>query len=150
MKVFEDLITAIEEMINTTTSVMAPYPVDVVGRPAPFGKNKKSQKKSYGEKRAPHTEISEELEKQKKGSQKKAMLGYKYRKVWSAKNMDLQETITEIADICEAILEGTSKATLYKGHEEGPFKDMNKDIDTFFKKADEFIQKRKEQNKKKK
>ena len=146
------------------------------------------------------------------------MLGYKYRKVWSAKNTDIQETMIEIADICEAILEGTSKATLYTGHREGdgsveykvktgsdngstvtkvranspeearklvqkmyggpdsahqvleaitdvclsiigekeektnegPFKEMNKDIDTFFKKADEFIQKRKEQNKKKK
>ena len=30
MQVYEDLIAAIEEMICTSTAVMAPYPVDVV------------------------------------------------------------------------------------------------------------------------
>ena len=104
-ELYEGLIGILQETINTTTSVMAPYPVDVIGRPAPFGKNKKSQKKSYGEKRAPHTEISEEMKKEKKGSQKKAMLGYKYRKTWNGNNSSIYEMIEEITGMCEAVLE---------------------------------------------
>lgn len=101
-ELYETLISTIEEMLCTSTAVIPPYPVDVVGRPAPFGKNKKSKKKSHGEKRAPHTEISEELEKQKKGTQKKAMLGYKYRKVWNTSN--ISEVMSEIADTCKKII----------------------------------------------
>ena len=95
---YENIITAIEEMINTSTSVMAPYPVDVVGRPAPFGK-KTSKKKARKEKRAPHTEvrIAEECEKQSKGKQKRAMLGYKYKKSWGS-------PIQQIAELCEEMI----------------------------------------------
>lgn len=96
---YENIIGAIEEMICTSTAVMAPYPVDVVGRPAPFKKGK--SKKSHGEKRAPHTKVYEELEKQSKGSQKKAMLGYKYKKSW---NNTVVEAMEGIANTCEAIL----------------------------------------------
>ena len=45
--------------INTGTSVFAPYPVDVVGRDNPF-----------------------KVKKEKRNRQKKASLGYKYRKIW--------------------------------------------------------------------
>lgn len=98
MEIYEQIIDQIEEMLNTTTSVMAPYPVDVVGRPAPFGK-KISKKKARKEKRAPHTEmkITEECEKQSKGKQKKAMLGYKYKKSWG-------NPIREISELCEEII----------------------------------------------
>ena len=46
---YNKLIGAIEEMICTSTAVMAPYPVDVVGRPAPFGKKGKKAKRSRGD-----------------------------------------------------------------------------------------------------
>jgi hypothetical protein len=104
MKVYEDLIAAIEEMICTSTAVMAPYPVDVVGRPAPFGKLK-SKKKSHGEKRAPHTEIHEEYEKQVKGNEKSAMYKYSYKKNGQLRKSPLVETIEEIANMCNNILE---------------------------------------------
>lgn len=111
---YESLISAIEEMICTSTAVMAPYPVDVIGRPSPFGKNKsKKSKKGHGEKRAPHTEIYEEYEKQSKGKQRLAMLNYKYKKLWSNEDMDIYGVMREIAELCEAIKE---KATLYVGH----------------------------------
>ena len=98
---YEYLIQAIEEMICTSTAVMAPYPVDVVGRPAPFKKGK-SKKKSHGEKRAPHTEVSlkEEYEKQSQGSQKSAMRNYKYKKTGA-----LNKLMAEVAKVCEAIIE---------------------------------------------
>ena len=99
-ELYETLISTIEEMLCTSTAVMAPYPVDVVGRPQPF-KVRKSKKKR-AEKRAPHTEIFEELEKQKKGSQKKAQLNYKYRKLWNTSN--ISEVMSEIADTCKKII----------------------------------------------
>ena len=98
MKVYEDLISYIEEMINTGTSVMAPYPVNVVGRPVSFTKIK-SAKKSTGEKRAPHTEIHEEYEKQSKGSQSPAMYKYSYKK-----NGKLRKLMEDVATVCEAII----------------------------------------------
>jgi hypothetical protein len=103
MKCYEDLISAIEEMINTTTSAMAPYPVDVVGRAAPFGKVKTS-KKSHGEKRAPHTEIHEEYEKQNNHREKSAMYKFGYKK-----NGPLGKTMNEIAETCEAIISEASE-----------------------------------------
>ena len=124
MQVYEDLIAAIEEMICTSTAVMAPYPVDVVGRPAPFGKLK-SKKKSHGEKRAPHTEIHEEYEKQKRGSEKPAMYKYSYKKAGQ-----LRKVMEDIATICEAIIEegrqeGESQAE-YKERLKGNFLDRIK------------------------
>jgi hypothetical protein len=101
MKCYEDLIAAIEEMINTGTSVMAPYPVDVVGRPSPFGKkNVKKSKGAGGEKRAPHTEIYEEYEKQSMGNSKPAMYKYSYKKAGN-----LRKVMEDIASVCEAIIE---------------------------------------------
>ena len=106
MQVYEDLISYIEEMINTGTSVMAPYPVDVVGRPAPFGKSK-SKKKSHGEKRAPHTEIHEEYEKQNNHREHSPMHKFKYKKTGkiekTRRDMSIQEMMLEIAEVCEAI-----------------------------------------------
>ena len=78
-ELYEGLIGVLQETICTGTSVMAPYPVNVVGRPVSFTKIK-SAKKSTGEKRAPHTEIHEEYEKQSKGSQSPAMYKYSYKK----------------------------------------------------------------------
>jgi hypothetical protein len=104
MQVYEDLIAAIEEMICTSTAVMAPYPVDVVGRPAPF---KKSKKKNHGEKRAPHTEIHEEYEKQNMHREHSPMHKFKYKKTGkiekTRRDMSIQEMMSEIAEVCEAI-----------------------------------------------
>lgn len=124
MKIYEDLIAAIEEMINTSMTAMAPYPVDVVGRPAPFGKLK-SKKKSHGEKRAPHTEIHEEYEKQKRGSEKSAMYKYSYKKAGQ-----LRKVMEDIATLCEAMIEegrqeGESQAE-YKERLKGNFLDRIK------------------------
>lgn len=97
---YGNLIAAIEEMICTSTAVMAPYPVDVVGRPSPFGKGRaKKEKKSHGEKRAPHTEIHEEYEKQSKGTTKPAMYKYSYKKIGK-----LGQVMEDIALLCEEIL----------------------------------------------
>ena len=97
---YESLIGTIEEMINTSMSVMAPYPIDVVGRPAPFAKGRvKKSKRGRGEKRAPHTEIYEEYEKQSKGTTKPAMYKYSYKK-----GGDLRKIAEEIMEICEEIL----------------------------------------------
>ena len=122
MQVYEDLIAAIEEMICTSTAVMAPYPVDVVGRPAPFTKSKK---KSHGEKRAPHTEIHEEYEKQNKGSQKPAMMSYKYKKLRGSKDMNLQEMMLEIAEICEAIKKLDNKVESSTSNSSSSGRDMS-------------------------
>lgn len=100
---YEDLISSIEEMICTSTAVMAPYPVDVVGRPAPFGKVKKSKKSGKGEKRAPHTEINEECAKESKGKQKPAMYKYSYKKVGKLGQIasDIVETCENIFEVCK-------------------------------------------------
>lgn len=102
---YENLIGAIEEMICTSTAVMAPYPVDVVGRPTPFSKT--SKKKSHGEKRAPHTEIYEEYEKQNMHREHSPMHKFKYKKTGKIEktrsDMSLQEMMSEIAEVCEAI-----------------------------------------------
>lgn len=113
MKVYEDLISYIEEMINTGTSVMAPYPVNVVGRPVSFTKIK-NVKKSKGEKRAPHTEveIKEEYEKQNNHREHSPMHKFKYKKVGKIekrRDMSLQEMMCEIAEVCEAIKSLDSK-----------------------------------------
>ena len=104
---YESLIAAIEEMLCPSTVVMAPYPVDVIGRPSPFGKNKvRKSKKSRGEKRAPHTRVYEELEKQSMGTESSPMHKFKYKqigKIEKRRDMSLQEMIESIAEICEEI-----------------------------------------------
>ena len=95
---YENLISSIVEMINTSTSVMAPYPVDVVGRPVSFTRITKG-KRSHGEKRAPHTGINEECEKQRNGSEKSAMYKFSYKK-----NGQLRKVINEVAELCDGII----------------------------------------------
>lgn len=75
---YKDIITRIEEMC-TSTAAMAPYPVGGVSVTTVSGK-------------------------QRKGKSKKAMLNYKYTKQWSEKNMDITETMKEIAALCEAMI----------------------------------------------
>lgn len=105
---YENLITTIEEMINTTTSVMAPYPVNVVGRPVSFVKVR-SEKKKKGEKRAPHTEIEikEEYEKQNNHREHSPMHKFNYKKIGKIekvkKNEALVEMMGEIAKVCKDI-----------------------------------------------
>lgn len=100
-ELYEGLIHVLQETICTSTAVMAPYPIDVVGRPTPFAKgNAKKGKKSHGEKRAPHTEIHEEYEKQSKGKEKPAMYKYSYKK-----GGDLRRLMEDIAEICKEIIE---------------------------------------------
>lgn len=115
---YENLINAIES-ICTSTAVMAPYPVDVIGRPTSFGKSK--EKKSHAQKRAPHTKIyEEECAKQRKGSERPAMYKFSYKKGGELRKMNIEESILEIADLCKAILEATiQKATLFTGHSDG-------------------------------
>lgn len=99
-ELYEGLIGVLQETICTSTAVMAPYPVDVVGRPSPFGKGRaKKENKSHGEKRAPHTEIHEEYEKQSKGTTKPAMYKYSYKKIGK-----LGQVMEDIALLCEEIL----------------------------------------------
>lgn len=102
---YENLINSIEEMINTSTSVMAPYPVNVIGRPVSFTKITKN-KKSHGEKRAPHTEVKIDEEcsypKQSKGKQSSAMYKYNYKK--NGKLRRIEEKIEEITSFCNKII----------------------------------------------
>jgi len=102
---YEDLIMSIEEMICTSTAVMAPYPVNVIGKPVTFTKIK-GDKKGHGEKRAPHTEtvIKEEYEKQSKGNEKSAMYKFSYKK-----NGKLRKVMENIAEVCEAIISFENK-----------------------------------------
>ena len=98
---YENLIGYIEEMINTGMSVMAPYPVDVIGRPSPFGKKKvRATKRSRGEKRAPHTEMYEGYERQNNHREHPAMYKYSYKKVGK-----LGKVVADIVKACEAIKE---------------------------------------------
>lgn len=71
-------------------------------------------------------------QKQNKGTTKKAMLGYKYQK----SRTPVVETLEEIFSACEELKKNTEKI--------GLFKDMDKDIGSFFGKADEFVKKQKE------
>lgn len=115
-EMYESLISSIEEMICTSTAVMAPYPVSVVGRPVTFTKIK-SAKKSGGEKRAPHTEIHEECEKQNNHREHSAMYKFSYKKngkirkrddmdiFESLENLEIsEECFNEIMDIVEEII----------------------------------------------
>lgn len=79
---YEDIISKIEEMC-TTTGVMAPYPVGLAGEtPA--------------------------IKKENRHRNKRAMLGYSYQKSRNSKRA-LVETMKELADACEAIMnEGSS------------------------------------------
>ncbi len=100
--------------INTGTSVFAPYPVDVVGRDNPF-KVKKEKRNS-------------------KGSQKKASLGYKYRKIWgkptnenkgnemdifeSLENLNVsEECYNEIVGLVEEIINELKDGVYRRGHD---------------------------------
>lgn len=97
---YEQIINTLSEMICTSTAAMAPYTTPVVGS-TNIGKSSKRKNKVIEIKKA----VVEAFEgtKQNKGSQKKAMLGYKYKKQWS-KGMNIDEKIMEIADVCEAII----------------------------------------------
>ena len=75
---YKSLINKIEEMC-TSTVAMAPYATPVVGQENPS-----------------------KYEKQGKKRQKKAVLGYKYKKTWGRK-MNIEEMMLEIMDTCEAI-----------------------------------------------
>ena len=85
---YEGIINAIEEMINTSTAVMSPYATPVVGQ---FNPSK--------------------YEKQGKKREKKAVLGYKYKKL---RSNSLLEDMQEIAELSEAI-----KGIVSEGREEG-------------------------------
>lgn len=82
---YENLINKIEEMMGTSTVAMAPYPIGLAGETPTISK------------------------KENKHRNKKALLGYKYQKSrYSKKNNSIVETMEEIANVCEAILEGSS------------------------------------------
>ena len=102
---YESLITSIKEMICTSTAVMAPYPVNVVGRPVTFTKIK-SAKKSGGEKRAPHTEINEECEKQNKHREHSAMYKFNYKK-----NGKLRKLVEEVTTLVEEYINELNDGT---------------------------------------
>ena len=94
---YKQILSALSEMC-TSTAVMAPYPTPVVGQ----------IKHSYKKNRALKIKkaVMEAFEgiKQNQGSQKKAMLGYRYIKQRGS-NMSIHEKILEIAEICEAIID---------------------------------------------
>ena len=97
---YEQIMNTLSEMICPSTIVMSPYATPVVGS-VNIGKANKRKNKVIEIKKA----VMEAFEgaKQNKGTQKRAMLGYRYKKQWS-KNMGISEKIMEIADICEAII----------------------------------------------
>lgn len=100
---YEQLLDVLSEMICTSTAVMAPYPTPVVGSTNhKYTKEKSKRKQKVADIKKAIVEAFEGA-KQNKGSQKKAMLGYRYKKQWS-KNMDINEKILEIAEVCEAII----------------------------------------------
>lgn len=77
---YKDIITRIEEMC-TSTAAMAPYPTGGIS-------------------------VTTIHSRGRKGKSRKAMLNYKYTKQWGNKNMDITETMNEIAILCEAIIKG--------------------------------------------
>ena len=85
---YEGIIGTIEEMINTSTAAIAPYPTPVVGQTNPS-----------------------KYEKQGKKREKKAVLGYKYKKLRGNK---LFEDMQEIEEFSEAI-----KSVVAEGRKEG-------------------------------
>ena len=97
---YEQIMNTLSEMICTSTAAMAPYATPVVGS-TNIGKSNKRKNKVIEIKKA----VMEAFEgaKQNKGTQKKAMLGYRYKKQWS-KGMNIDEKIMEIANVCEAII----------------------------------------------
>lgn len=107
-ELYEGLIEVLQETICSSTAVMAPYPVDVIGRPSPFGKKVKKSKRSHGEKRAPHTKLYEEYEKQSMGNEHSPMHKFKYKQIGKVektrRDMSLQEMMESIAEICEEII----------------------------------------------
>ena len=140
-EMYESLISAIEEMICTSTAVMAPYPVDVVGRPAPFGKSKTfKSKKSGGEKRAPHTDIVEEYEKQNNHREHNAMHMFKYkkngkiRKLIEEATILVEEYINELKN--ETIRNASDKNMAISQAQEENLPNVNKAEDIEFVKDD--------------
>lgn len=77
---YERVISAIGEMC-TSTVAMAPYSTPVVGQEQPTAPKKENNHK-----------------------QKKAVLGYKYKKTWGKKDMKIEEMIDEISNKCLAIV----------------------------------------------
>ena len=155
---YEYIIRALEEMLCTSTAVMAPYPVDVVGRPAPFGKSKTSKSKKSGEKRAPHTEIYEECEKQSCGKQGPAMYKFSYKKngkIRKDNTMDIfeslenlnvsEECFDEIMGLVEEYINELKNSTIEKtldAHRERVMnakakgKENSQDTEKYFKSTD--------------
>lgn len=86
---YEVIIDTLGEMLGTSTAMMAPYANPVVGQENPS-----------------------KYEKQGRKRQKKAVLGYKYKKTWGKKDMNIEETMLEIADVCESTLQAILKSDL--------------------------------------
>lgn len=79
---YEDIILDIEEMLATSTVAMAPYPVTTAG--------------------------SVNFSKESKGKSKPAMYKYKYQKTRGNKMKTIVETMEEIYNTCEAIIDETA------------------------------------------
>lgn len=80
---YEDIILDIEEMLGTSTAVMAPYPTPVAGQNGVYTK-------------------------ERKGKTKPAMYKYKYQKTRGNKMKTIVETMEEIYNTCEAIIDETA------------------------------------------
>ena len=87
---YEDIMLAIEEMLGTSTAAMAPYPTPVAGQNG--------------------------VHKERKGKTKPAMYKYKYQKTRGNKMKTIVETMKEIYNTCEAILDESTLQAIRKSN----------------------------------
>ena len=86
---YEDIILDIEEMLCTSTAAMAPYPTPIAGQNGAYAK-------------------------ERKGKSKPAMYKYKYQKTRGNKMKTIVETMKEIYNTCEAIINETALDAIKK------------------------------------
>ena len=87
---YEDIMLDIEEMLGTSTAVMAPYPTPVAGQNGVY--------------------------KERKGKTKPAMYKYKYQKTRGKKMKTIVETMEKIYNTCEAILDESTLQAIRKSN----------------------------------
>ena len=104
-ELYTKIIEEISGVLCTSTAVMAPYPTGSTERVPIKGTKQKYEK---GEKPVSTKKAVVEAfagDTQRKGSEKKAQLGYKYQKLRRKESTSINEKIEEIEKICDAILE---------------------------------------------
>ena len=88
---YEEVINDIKEMLCSSTAVMAPYPTPIAGQNGVYTK-------------------------EKKGKSKPAMYKYKYQKTRGNKMKTIVETMKEIYNTCEAIIDESTLQAIRKSN----------------------------------